>query len=333
MLIYYATTLQKAGDFTDTFPSALQGIETLVNSSYETSGLPAACSRVFDVTNFLPRWLTDEDLNGDTLMVKFLQYYYDWYYCPQSSGIYAQDLFDYIDPDNYDSNVYLTALESYFPGMKNILTEYNKVLKIEKVKELIKSVKTEIFQRKGTSAAVNLFFGLLFDEVAGVQLKSSPAENISIEFELYVTSTISANDNRFYKALYEKFFHPYGLTYTLSIKELSNLFQDDQNEASAMASYNSGTDGVTLSAYEAVKIGNYIVYNMGDTGSLDYNTGCSSASPPPRGITANTADMPTYTHPNWYLGISGATAFGDINISEFLFLPYENNPNTSITSC
>lgn len=331
MLIYYATALQKAGGLTDAFPSALEGIETLATNSYELSNLPSGCSRIFDVTNFLPKWLTDEDLNGDTLMVKFLQYYYDWYYCSQQSGIYAQDVFDYIDPDNYDENVYLTALETYFPEITSLY-----VPELKNAISLIKASKTGIFQKKGTTEAVNTFFGLLSDDTIGADIRKTPfpfSLSFDIDCSIYLSRALNPAEDNILKELYNKYFLPYGLEVRFIIQQGSQQFQSSQDEQTAMASYNSGTDGVTLSAYEAVKIGNYIVYNMGDTASLDYNTGCSSASPPPRGITANTADMPTYTHPNWYLGISGATAFGDINISEFLFLPYENNPNTGITSC
>lgn len=51
------------------------------------------------------------------------------------------------------------------------------------------------------------------------------------------------------------------------------------------------------------------------------------------GATFNVSDLPTYNHPNWFLGRSGGTTFGDINISGFILLPLKNNPNIGITSC
>ena len=348
MLIYYATVLGTGDTYADSFPLVQETLETLGSNSYELSGLPSGCSRVFDVTNFLPRWLTDEDLNGDTLMVKFLQYYYDWYYCSSSSGIYANEIFDYIDPLNYNENVYLDGLNTYFPGIKTILNESPDYpeLNLNNVKQLILGVKPEVLQRKGTEAALNIFFGTLFDEIVSVvaQFKDdTPIDTITnkrLEVTVYYSEQLNSSAQTLVRRLISEYFIPYGLGKTelgqplpILFEEYSNSFRDFENDDSAIESYNSGSDGVTLNAYEAVKIGNYIVYNMGDTGSLDYNTGCSSASPPPRGITANIADMPTYTHPNWYIGVSGATSFGDINISEFLFLPYENNPNIGITGC
>ena len=73
------------------------------------------------------------------------------------------------------------------------------------------------------------------------------------------------------------------------------------------------------------------VYNQGDTGTIGYTSGCSGSSHP-RGISANTADMPTYTHPNSVVSSVGAS-FGSINIYEFLYMPYDSSPNHGITGC
>ena len=94
--------------------------------------------------------------------------------------------------------------------------------------------------------------------------------------------------------------------------------------------------GITLNAFEASQIGNYFVYRVDDAETIAATTGCSldgtDVHNDPAGITLNNADMPTFTHPNWTLGISGGTSFGSINISDFTFLPYKDNPNRGLTA-
>jgi len=322
MLHYYATIFDRSGNYSDAFDDAKVVISTQGNESNELI-LEGACERIFDVKNYLPQWLVNEDLENKTLLVKFLQHYYDWYYCFELSGIYANKIFDYIDPYNYDENVYLTGLNSSMPGIKNIFSLYNYTPNVQNVIDLLTNIKVDLYQRKGTYQASNILFSTLFDEIISVGINQVEPGNLEIIYFVAPGETI---DISMLDAIYQEFLHPYGMIFSSSLQEYS--FNNDDSD---LFRYNESELGITTSAYEVPKIGNYIVYNMGDTGSLDYTTGCSSASPPPRGITANTANMPTYEHPNW--AFKGATAFGNINISEFLFLPYEDNPNIDIPSC
>jgi len=324
MLHYYATTFDRSNTFIDAADFISTEISTLPGSS-EIVPIDR-CPRVFDVKNYLPQWLVSEDLEGKTLFVKFLQHYYDWYYCFNLSGIYANKIFDYIDPNSYDENVYLTALNSHLPGLSEIFLKYNYIPNIKNIIELITNIKLNFYQRKGTSQGVNIFFSTLFDEIYSVSVQTNSPNDLTIHY--FYTETISLD---MLNEIYEEFLHPFGMVYSSQMSEYSSSFSGLIEEDANIYRYNESEIGVTSAAYEVPKIGNYIVYNMGDTASLDYTTGCSSASPPPRGITANTANMSTHEHPNWT--IKGITAFGDINISDFIFLPYEDNPNIGITSC
>ena len=81
-------------------------------------------------------------------------------------------------------------------------------------------------------------------------------------------------------------------------------------------------------------IGNYDVYHLNDVSTLPPQVGCNDGTPGhPRGITLAESNVPAYTHPNWSIGISGGTSFGNINIFDFILLPFTNNPNYGITSC
>jgi len=329
MLHYFTTIFDKSNTYIDAFDS----VKTLTDdspSNFVNPIIDDTCQRYFDVKNYLPTWLVQEDEEQKTLFVKFVQHYYDWYYCPKLSNLYPNDVFDFIDIKNYNEKVYTSGLNSFLPGIVDIFNRYNYTPDLNNVINTLLNIKLNIFQRKGTSQSVNIFFSSLFSDIYSVGIELTDSVTINLKYYFYPEITL---DKNMLDEIYMEFLHPYGMTFTSESQQYNNSFLDDENDDLFLRGYNEGEFGVTLSAYEVPKIGNYIVYNMGDTASLDYSTGCSSASPPPRGITANTANMPTYNHPNWFIGISGSTGFGYINISDFIFLPYENNPNIGITSC
>ena len=90
---------------------------------------------------------------------------------------------------------------------------------------------------------------------------------------------------------------------------------------------------MTLTAWDLPLLGNYFVYNMGDTATIGSTSGCSGSSHA-RAITGNTANMPTYSHPDWSDDIVSGASFGSINIFDFIALEYNStNPNLGITGC
>ena len=76
--------------------------------------------RVFNVKDYLPTWLVDDHDNGNTLFVKFMQYYYDWLYNPEESNIYNNRVFDFIDIEKIVDPIITTALNSHIPGLVDI---------------------------------------------------------------------------------------------------------------------------------------------------------------------------------------------------------------------
>mgnify|MGYP003648899626 CR=1 FL=1 len=160
-----------ASDTTDAFDA-----ETVIN------GKPQP--RVFNVKDYLPTWLVDEHDNGNTLFVKFMQYYYDWLYNPEESNIYNNRVFDFIDIEKIvdpiittrdgsvlpPTKILTTALNSHVPGLAAIFESYEYKPHLENVKSLIKNIKRDIYQRKGTPNSASILFGTLFPEVESVTI-------------------------------------------------------------------------------------------------------------------------------------------------------------------
>lgn len=327
-MLHYFAAARLTRTYVDDFDHAL----TIINSENGSTPLeiPDGCQSVFDVKNYLPAWLVKEDANNDTLLVKFLQHYFDWYYCPNLSSLYSFRLFDYIDPKKYDENTYLTAINSHLPGISEIFSKYDYIPNIENIKDIVSNIKYKVYQRKGTPSAINILFTSLFDDITNVNVQySSPCE---ISLTYYVNNIPTDLNKSMLDEIYQEFFHPCGMTFSSVGPQSfnsSNAYEDDEIE---LREYNEDSSGVTLTAYEVPILGHYWVYNVDDMETIGYTSGCSGSSHP-RAIADNTSNLSTYTHPNWFLGISSGISFGDINISDFVFLPYENNPNTLIPSC
>ena len=127
-------------------------------------------SRVFNVKDYLPTWLVDEHDNGNTLFVKFMQYYYDWLYNPEISNIYNNRVFDFIDIEKIIDPMVTTALNSHVPGLADIFANHNYTPKVANVRKFLKNIKRDIYQRKGTPSSASILFGTLFSEVSSVNV-------------------------------------------------------------------------------------------------------------------------------------------------------------------
>ena len=201
----------------------------------------------------------------------------------------------------------------------------------EETEKFLDNYRRDIISRKGTPEGVALFFTKLFPEVIEVQVQQSTLTET-------ITLGISgpAQDESVYINAYNSLMKPVGIQTNFDnfIKQVDGSKFDFEAEDAALnerLSGNTGFDGATAVAFEVPVIGNYLVYNMGDTATIDFSSGCSGTSHP-RGITpGNTSDMPTYTHPRFQIGPKGAS-FGNINIYEFLYMPY-TDANKGITPC
>ena len=202
----------------------------------------------------------------------------------------------------------------------------------EKFVELIKNIQLDLYQRKTTVSCITSFFRTMLGE--GLSVSTSSSNPGTIDISLTGSPTPFANRD-YYLELYQELLEPVGVHSTLMINSASQRSASQEFELESARKYSKGdkAKGFTQEAYEFPLLGNYYVYHSNDTETLAPVTGCEDSTPPARGITENTSNMPTYTHPNWTVGDSGGTSFGSINIFDFIILPFEDNPNIGITSC
>jgi len=204
-----------------------------------------------------------------------------------------------------------------------------------KIKQLLKNIKHNIYQRKTTKESIQYLFETLFGNQVTVGIVES---NGNIDISINGSPRFTNDFRNFCKRIYEELLHPIGMSYTLLLNSnpivLRSQRQDDRDEEDRTNyQYGPVLAGATLTAYEFPLLGNYYVYHSDDVSTIAPVTGCEDSTPPVRGITTNDANMPTFTHPNWYYGVSGGTSFGNINISSMMMIPFEDNPNIGITSC
>ena len=326
MLSIFATTLT---------PNAAAKEELFNLLSFDIPSIAdTTCSSVFDVKSYLPIWLVEENDSleeGEPSLVKFLQYYFDWLHCSKESSIFSTELFDFIYPTNLNDKTVTSALKSFIPGLVEILETYNYDLPIENAINILIGVKTNTFQRKTTSACVSLFFSKLFNEITGVISSTDSNNKITIQY-LITEESETSNFKSMLDEIYEELLHPFGFEYESSLQTFTSQSFFNREDGSFERSF-SKPEGVTLTAWDLPVLGNYYVYNMGDTATIGSTSGCSGSTHP-RAVTGNTANMPTYNHPDWYKDIVSGASFGSINIFDFIAVEYNStNPNLNITGC
>tara|TARA_Y100001937_G_scaffold118365_1_gene172665 strand:- start:34 stop:1044 length:1011 start_codon:yes stop_codon:yes gene_type:complete len=296
---------------------------------FQNDILSANCSRIFDVRQFLPYWLVQDHENNKTLLIKFLQHYYDWLYCPDLSDLHTNNIRELQDIENITDQTKESFIKSIIPQLydevKNNTTS--------EIKDFLLNLKRDILIKRGTKEGIVLFFTKLFPEISKVTINSDSFLQLQITIN---TTNIEKLDT--YVSAYNNYMHIAGTSATIGVNlnagSESTERQEDDEILETLRSTPSGATAAQL--FDFSVIGNYIVYNMGDTASLAPVTGCSAgiSGPPPRGITGNTADVPTFAHPEWLFGVTGQTLpFGNINIFEFIALPLDGNPNTNAVPC
>lgn len=291
-----------------------------------TQFVTQSCSVPFDVKTVLPNWIVEEHDLGNTNLVKFFQHYYDWIYCNEKSGLYTNNIESLQDLDNIKPLTVSAFNNSFIPQ----LTEINGLtLESEVTKGFLKNYKRDIVNRKGTPEGTALFFAKLFPEVRSVKVEQEPLQET---ITLFVNSVV--RDLVVYETAYNALMKPVGIKTVINspvtFDGSETSFTQEDNSISERLAGNTGFDGATAVAFEVPLIGNYYVYNMGDTGTILYSSGCSGSAHS-RAIAGNTSDMPTHTHPNSIIGPRGAS-FGNINIYEFIYMPY-TTANQGITPC
>ncbi len=279
-----------------------------------------SCNVPFDVKTVVPNWLVDEHYAGNSNFVKFFQHYFDWLYCTKESGLYTESIESLQDISNIIPETTSAFTNSFIPQLG---------LTAGQEEEFLKNFRRDIISKKGTPEGIALFFVRAFPEVESVTVTGSL---LNQEINLEISGTMQ--DTSVYEEAY-KYMKPVGINTTISTNSTLGSERTESSEDSGieqrLAEFGFSTALSRGISFENPLIGNYLVYNQGDTGTIGYTSGCSGSSHA-RAIAANTADMPTYTHPNGVLTPAGAS-FGSINIYEFLYMPYDSSPNHGITGC
>jgi len=279
-----------------------------------------SCNVPFDVKTVVPNWLVDEHYAGNSNFVKFFQHYFDWLYCTKESGLYTESIESLQDINNIIPETASAFTKSFIPQFG---------LTAGQEEEFLKNFRRDIISKKGTPEGIALFFVRAFPEVESVTVTGSLLNQV---INLQISGTMQ--DDSVYLEAYE-YMKPVGINTTISTNLTLGSERTESSEDSGieerLAEFGFSTALSRGISFENPLIGNYLVYNQGDTGTIGYTSGCSGSSHA-RAIAANTADMPTYTHPNGVLTPAGAS-FGSINIYEFLYMPYDSSPNHGITGC
>jgi len=282
----------------------------------------------FKVINHVPSWLATDSKDNNTLLVKFLQYYYDWLYSSKDSGLYVDDYIDLMDIDNITEETKDAFVSSFIPDIDVDGLD----LTVEQVKDVLRAVKTNIFQKKGTQEALATLFTKIFPEIQSVGVERG---NLEFTIQLRIVND-SIRNYDVYETVYKNLFHPVGMRANIQIIH-SFGSEESRRTEDTIIQRELSESGPTTTNFDSPRIGNYFVYNMNDAESLPAYSGESGSThgrgeTGASGNTANVSNLATYKHPNWIYGVSDGTILGDINIQGLMSQPLSaNNPNLGIT--
>lgn len=130
------------------------------------------CTTQFDITNQIPLWVIIEKENriaegiSGLSLYDFIQKYYDWLYCDESSGAQYQlnsRLLDIIDIDKTKS-LFLQRLASiYAPGFDNDSLKTNGgIVEEQNLRNLLRGIRRSFYHRKTTEDGIKYFFQTLY---------------------------------------------------------------------------------------------------------------------------------------------------------------------------
>jgi len=131
------------------------------------------CPTNYDITNQIPLWMIYEkqarQLDGlSTLSIyDFLQKYYDWLYCDESSGAQyelSKRLLDIVDIEKTRSKFVERLANIYANGFDpNALEANGGLVREENLRKFIKGIRRTFYHRKTTEDGIRYFFSTLFD--------------------------------------------------------------------------------------------------------------------------------------------------------------------------
>ena len=131
-------------------------------------------ANAFDILENFPLWLVEKHNNDETDFINFVQAYYDWLYSHKSGYKLDIDGLDALaDIDTAPKEIlkfYMKAYASGFPeNMVGVTAGYTGPgIEESEVKDFIKGIRQEFYQRKSNEEAYRYFFESLYGITDGV---------------------------------------------------------------------------------------------------------------------------------------------------------------------
>lgn len=126
-------------------------------------------SNTFDILENFPFWLAEKHNNNETDLINFTQAYYDWLYSHKSGYKFDIDgLQSLMDIDTASSDILKFYLRSYAHGFPEEIIgtlddgEEHGISESE-VKDFIKNIRQDLFQKKSNEEAYRYFFNTLYE--------------------------------------------------------------------------------------------------------------------------------------------------------------------------
>jgi hypothetical protein len=130
------------------------------------------CPSNYDISNQIPLWLVyekqDREQNGQSgiSIFDFIQKYYDWLYCDESSGAQyelSKRLLDIVDVDITRTKFLERLSNIYAQGFDtNALQSNGGLVKEEDLRKFIKGIRRTFYHKKTTEDGIRYFFHTLF---------------------------------------------------------------------------------------------------------------------------------------------------------------------------
>lgn len=293
----------------------------------------------------IPSWLKQETNNKVSGMAQFLQAYYDWLTNSYGyTGVNVMDISDLVDIDETPEFLLSHFIETYAPDIKGIynLAENERPTETN-IRNTIKNIRTELYQRKSTEEAFRSLMGSLFSiDPETIQFSYPKRKILRLNagiLDWMVDSTYYGATGEYSSERYTvvgshlnqgvmpdgKMWQEFSYLLTSEIDDSNPYYEavvkETLHPAGLLGLYEKvetysegGYDPGPVVIYESPRISNYYPYTLGSTGTLNKCSGCTGP------LFKAGWTFPTFVYPGTWDEeiINGPSAnFGSIIIKDF----------------
>jgi hypothetical protein len=325
------------------------------------------CGTLFDITKFIPLWVikekTEREGNGETVLTiyDFLQKYYDWLYCDNSTGGQyglSNNILDLIDIRKTKENLIQNLYAVYAESFTGIFDSSSLTVGRSELEKFFIGIRKNFYHRKGTEDGIRKLLTTLFviDEADIeieipkqfiLRLNGGKFADSNFTFRTGTGDTgsylekgdLSGSYLNFSKFHDTTWFHDYSYLVFVGSNYNDN---DDLEQVYRASNHPAGTHlifGKQLSDFQPAEpddevgticeypmLSNYAPYRLNVTyGSLGTINGYTfygiTSCVGCCGASYSGFTGPTHRFPNWNQLITEDT-FGNINIQDFIILCY-----------